>query len=533
MSKQMMRLCRLQMKNLFGINEFRYTKDASKKKRYLGLAVVWVVLIIMLMAYVSVYVAGMVMLGMEDAVPVCLYAIVSLLILVFTFFKAGSVLFSMKGYEVLVSLPVRETDIIVSRFLSMYLTNLLAELLVMVPGCVVYAILVRPNGWFYVVSASCMIFLPLLPLTIASILGAGITAISARSRHKSLGETVLMLLFVVGILVFSMNTSDQAEQMDVDMLKNMAQMIETQISTKYPPACWYKDALSGDVFAWVMLLMVPAIIFAVFVMVLQKYYQRICSAINAVNAKNNFKMQTLHTSGKVMALCKKELKRYFASSVYVTNTIIGHVMAVLLMAVLVFMDTAQLESVLGVTGVEAVLGRCIPFLIAALMSMNTMSASSISMEGNTFWQIQTLPVKSKEVYDGKILANAIVSAPFYLICVILAFVKIRPTVSEALWITIIPACYVIFFAVLGITVNLVFPVLNWESETRVIKQSAATMVAMLLGMLSSAIPLLISIFAGERGANIVIPVMGLFVVVLTSILYHINNKKELMSLSQS
>lgn len=533
MPKQMMRLCSLQMKNLLGINEFRYTKDASKKKRYLGLALVWILLIAMLVAYVAAYVAGMVMIGMEEAVPTCLYATVSILILVLTFFKAGSVLFSMKGYEVLVALPVSKTDIIVSRFLSMYLTNLLAGLLVMVPGCAVYAILVRPNAWFYVVSVSCALFLPMLPLTIASILGAAITALSSRSKHKSLGETLLMILVVVGIIVFSITTSGQAEQMDTDMLKDFTQTLQTQIEGIYPPACWYGNALSGDIAAWVMLLVIPTVIFTLFVAVLQKYYQGICSAINAVNAKNNYKMQQLHASGKVTALCKKELKRYFSSSVYVTNTIIGNVMAVVLMVALVFVDTAQLEYFMGVTNIEEILRRCIPFLIASLMSMNTMSASSISMEGNTFWQIQILPIQSRDVYNSKILASLIVTAPFYLLSVLLAFIKIRPSVWDFVWIIVIPACYVVFFAVFGLSVNLAFPVLNWESEVRAIKQSAATMVAMLLGMLSSVIPLLVSIFADEHLGNLISMVVVVLLAVLTGILYNNNNKKELIRLSQS
>ena len=531
MSKQMMRLCGLQMKNLFGINEFRYTKDVSKKRRYLGLSVVWILLILMLMAYVAAYVSGMIMLGLEETIPVCLYAVVSLIMLAFTFFKAGSVLFSMKGYEILVALPVRETDIIVSRFLCMYLTNLLAGMLVMVPGCVVYAIFVHPNAWFYVVTVSCLLFLPLLPLTIASILGAGITAISARSRYKSLGETLLMLFVLVGIMVFSMTTSEQAGEIDTDMLKNLAQTLETQIGNAYPPARWYGSALSGDIGAWALVILVPAVIFTVFVALLQKYYQGICSALNAVNAKNNYKMQELHASKRVIALCKKELKRYFASSVYVTNTIIGYVMAVIFMVVLAVMDTAQLESMMGMTGIESALGRCIPYIIAALMSMSTISANAISMEGNTFWQIQILPVRSREVYDGKILANLVVAAPFYLLCVLLSFIRIRPSFLEAIFMIVIPACYVVFMAVLGITINLAFPVMNWESEVRVIKQSAATTVAMLLGTISSIIPLFVAIFTSESMTNIVSGVVLLVLVSLTIILYQKNNRKELISLS--
>ena len=109
-------------------------------------------------------------------------------------------LFSMKGYEVLVALPVSKAAIVLSRFLSMYVTNLLAGMLVMVPGIVVYGYFVRPGIVFYVLALLGTVFLPLLPLTIASVIGAGITAVSAGVKHKSLAETVIMLVVLVVVM---------------------------------------------------------------------------------------------------------------------------------------------------------------------------------------------------------------------------------------------------------------------------------------------------------------------------------------------
>ena len=53
MSKQIFCLCRLQLVNLFGFNEFRYTTDSKKKARYLGLALVWLFMIVLAVFYVG------------------------------------------------------------------------------------------------------------------------------------------------------------------------------------------------------------------------------------------------------------------------------------------------------------------------------------------------------------------------------------------------------------------------------------------------------------------------------------------------
>ena len=81
MSKQIIRLCRLQLGNLFGINELRHTKDRAKKGRFIGLAVVWVMLIVMLVGYVGAFSYGLVTMGVADIVPMYLYAVASLCVM--------------------------------------------------------------------------------------------------------------------------------------------------------------------------------------------------------------------------------------------------------------------------------------------------------------------------------------------------------------------------------------------------------------------------------------------------------------------
>ena len=63
--------------------------------------------------------------------------------------------------------------------------------------------------------------------------------------------------------------------------------------------------------------------------VLQKYFVAICSSLNATIAKKNYKMGNLNTSSVLKALWKRELRRYFASSIYVLNTMIGYVLLVM------------------------------------------------------------------------------------------------------------------------------------------------------------------------------------------------------------
>ena len=516
MLKQISLLCRLQCSNLFGINEFRYTKDNAKKRRYIGHSFAWLLVIIILLSYVTAFSYGMGMLGMADIIPVYLYAIVSMITLFFSFFKAGSVLFSMKSYEMLVSLPFTKTAIIVSRFIEMYVTALATGILVMVPGLVVYGIYEKPTVSFYLVSFLAVVFLPMLPLTTACIIGAVIKAISARSRHKSIGETILMVAVILVVMFGSFSSSAQLEQMDEEAIRNLAALAAEQIGKAYPPAILYQNAIQGELISLFLLIAVPTAVFVLFAVILQKFYQGICMAINASAAKNNYKLGELGTSSLLKALWKKEWKRYFASSGYVTNTIVGYILTLVVAVVFLAAGTEEVDKMFAMTGL---MQKASPFLLSAVLSMMSITSCTISMEGKNYWMLQTLPIRPKDVYKAKMLLNFSIGAPFVIVSSVITCIAVKASLAEAVWIFVIPFGYLCFSIVSGLAANLKFPVLNWENEVRVVKQSASVFVTMLVGILCSIVPGAVVLFVQGINTNLMLAGITAALLLVTGMLY--------------
>ena len=127
--------------------------------------------------------------------------------------------------------------------------------------------------------------------------------------------------------------------------------------------------------------------------------------------------------------------------------------------------------------------------------------------------------------DSKLLVNLTVAAPFYLASVTLGILAVSPGVVEAVWIILIPAVYILFTAVAGLTVNLAFPVFRWENETQVVKQSASTMITMLVGMAASILPAVLLFFSESRMQNGICLGTVLAVLAATAVLYGCNNRK--------
>ena len=532
MIKQVLTLSKVQLKSLFGINEVLHTKDKKKKQSFALLSVAYVLVILMAISYVGGLAYGYHYLGLGDIVPMYLYTILSILMLVLSFFKAGSVLFSMKSYDIMVSLPVTKSAILISRFVTMYVTNLLFSLIVMIPGLAVHIWFAKPGISFYIISLMAVLFAPLLPLTISSILGALIKGISSRMKNKTLVETFLTVGLVVVIMVGSFRMGPKTENLDMEALKELIGTLTSALGNIFPPALWYHQALQGSILHFALLLGIPALIFTLFVWILSKRFTEICTGLNATYAKHNYKLGELKAEHVLLSLFKKEMKLYFSSSLYVTNSGIGYILAVLLAGAIAVMGVDSLAEFMEMPMFLPLIHKVLPFVLAMPLCMMSTSACTVSMEGKTFWQLQVLPVKAKDIYNAKLLWNLAVAAPFYLISVVLMLIGAKPALSDALHYFLIPLVLLAYCIVLGLACNLWFPKLNWDNEAQVVKQGAAVLVSMLGGVIAVIAPAVLAIALQPASYAVYYFVVEAVILVITGVLYYSITKKELITISR-
>lgn len=510
MIKQIKLLTKIQLCNLFSINEFRYTKDKKRKFQIALFGAIWFLVLGYIAAYAGGISFGLCSLQVGQFVPAVLSMSVAMVVFLFTTFKAGAVIFSKKSYDLQMPLPVSTTTVVISRFLTMYVTNLGLTLFVMIPGFLVYGCMEKTGIFFYLYGIIGILFLPLLPLTAATIIGAGMVAIASRYKRKNLVEIILTFAFVLVLFLGSFSMTGMEEGDINEMLYNMAEMLETKISSTYPPALWLSNAMILENHLQMLLFVGSSILlFVVLILVLQKNYVKICSILHAHGAGKAYEMDALQSKSILRSLWERELRHYFSSSIYVTNTMIGYLMMVVVALALLVMGTEKVETAIGVTGVVS---RVLPIVLGMVAALMPTTASSISIEGKEWWIAQTLPISMKQLITSKILMNITVVMPFYFVSEILACIAVKPKGTELLWLVLIPALYIILGAVSGMVINLKLPVFNWESEVYVVKQSAAVFVSMLTGMICGVVPMAIMILCQNLSADLLYVAIALVMV---------------------
>lgn len=523
--RQIAVMTRLEMRNLYGFNTLRHTRDRKAKRKSLWLLAVWIMLLAVLVFYIGGLSYGLITLNLKEVVPAYLTAISSMVVFLFGMLKAGSTIFRREGYDQLCAMPVSGYAIVMGRLAKMYVEYLLLCAGVLLPGIGVYGWMVRPGWGFYGTAFLGIWFVPLIPISAAVFLGALITGISGRMRYKSQAAAGLSILAVLGILYGTSRLAVIEEDLIPEMLREMSEFVFMLLEKIYPPAVWLGRAIvRGDFAEGLLWAGFSLFLFAVTAAVLCVFFRRICGTLFGSFARHNYEMGTLKEKPVFSALCRREFKRYFSSSIYVTNTILGPVMGCILSGMLL---AAGPDTVRGILPAAFPVESVIPFLIAGVFSMMPTTATSISLEGKHWWLVKSLPLSLKEILNAKIGMNLLLILPFYLVSEALLAAALKPGPLELLWALLIPAVLILFSCVYGITVNLRFPVMNWENEVSVVKQSASALLGALGGILITILCIAAHILTPEGYTNLLNGGLCALLLLLTAVLYGSNNRAEL------
>lgn len=500
MWKQIKLLTSLQFKNTLNFNEIKYSNDKKKRNQLIMIFVAFAILLVYVLGYIGLMSFLFVARGMGNVIPVFIASMITLVAFIFTIVKSSDMIFSLKDYEKTIVLPINPAAIVISRFLSVYIIDAVLSFAVMLPAALVYACFTTPGPMFYISILLGTVFIPLIPMTIAVALGSLGLAATSRMKHKKVFTTLLGLFFSVGIIVVVTAFSFRGGDISTQQIANMGSSFFITFGNYYFPANLFSmAAVNGNILALIGFLALSIALFALLVFFVEKNFRRICSSMVSQTAKRNFVMKKLNSNSVFKAIFIKDLKRYFSSSIYVMNTLIGYILVLVVAIALAFFGVDKLNAMFE--GMVSITDAAIAAIIFCCVISPTTSIC-ISIEGKQWWISNILPVNSKTIFNSKILVNLFVALPFYFISEIILLVTIKPDIFAALELILVPLIFIAFTAVLGLTVNIHSPSFDWENENEVVKQSISVLLTMAAGI-PGIIVIMVSLFAFTGTAKII------------------------------
>ena len=304
---------------------------------------------------------------------------------------------------------------------------------------------------------------------------------------------------------------------------NATNLNEMLIKIYYPIGAYVSLINQFDILIFVKLLAINIIPFVIFIMFGQKYYFNIISNFksSSVNTKNN-KKKTIKIRKPIISLAMKEIKRYLSSTVYMFNSSMGLVIALVLTIILCLKGKEMLVSLLSSYGMTNAISIELLFygLILFTGAFTSITSSSISLEGRTINITKTLPISYKTILNSKILYCFIIELPFFLISELIFIFRFGMSLTYFIQIIALTFVLILISAVFGLLVNLKYPKLNASNDTEVVKQSMSSIISVFIGFGIFILSILALGYLGQYiDINILITLHILLLTIITGVLY--------------
>ncbi|MDY4254952.1 MAG: hypothetical protein SOX69_04400 [Oscillospiraceae bacterium] len=396
-------------------------------------------------------------------------------------FNTHATLYAAKDNDLLLSMPIPEKYIVISRLSSVYILGTVFSVVVTLPAVTVGFIRMKQSvlsvigGILFIVTVSAIV------LILSCVLGFFVAKISAKLKNKSFITVLASLIFFAAYYLIYFKANDVIKGIVAN-----ASSISEKIKISAYPLYFFGKMGTGDLLS-IAVCVASAVGLAVFTcFVIARSFRKTVTA-PASQARLKGHANDIKQGSVGFALFRKEFKRFTSSPNYMLNCALGVVF--ILASGIVFIVKGRIISdfitfSMELDGTYVSLAFLCILCIAA--SMNDTAAAAVSLEGKSIWILQSLPVFAKDVLKAKLLVQLAVTCPPLLVGSVCAVIAAGGSVATAVMLIIFPQCFAFTAACFDLFVNLKSPNLNWTNEIVPIKQSLGIMIAMFGGFIYAA-----------------------------------------------
>ena len=496
-------LIRAQLINFFPINEIR--EPRNKKQSSVVIASFGIITLAIFFCVYNIMTAKtLVQVGQQELIPAYMVAVSSFSILFLTIFYSNGILFGSRDIGTLLSLPLKSSDIISSKFMFMYLLNFLIGFMFMLPGGIVWVLNGSLNVLQIILYFTSMIFVPLIPMCIAACMGMIVVAVSSYFNRKNVIALIFsfVMIGIIGYIAVSAMKSGNEDSIEI--------LLSKQITALYPISGLFVQHTNFPMYIGMGLFIAfSTAVFYIFVKIVAMKYG-LLNTLAKTTSRYSDNKKSYNRKSIFLALYEKEMGRFLSSYMAVLNAGLGVILLCVFSIFLLFNSVEQIGESSGIENINEYLSNFAPLFIASMLSLSCPAASAISLEGKNIWILQSSPVKVKMILNSKIAVNLTLHLIGYMISIFAFTLKLDMNFIQVINLIIVPICYSIFITVIGISLNKKYPNYEWESEMMVVKQSMPVIVSGLIGIIALITPILLNWFLNLS----IIPVLQIISVTL-------------------
>lgn len=418
----------------------------------------------------------------------------SLAMIMFGIFYAISIYYFSGDVEILLSLPLRPYQILGAKFAIVLFYEYFIETLFILPVFIAYGFKIG-NIVYFIYSIIIFLFLPVIPVVICSLISMFIMTFTKFIRDKDRFKTIagiFSIILALGLNLIIIKFSDIGSKNQIEQtIQNNIPAINATINI-FPSvklaanALFYSDSLKSIAN---LILFIVISIGAVMLILLfaEALYLKGVIDISTNSSKGkkltNKKMDKIYFQrSKLTAYILKELKLLFRTPAYFLNCILGGVIFPAFMLLIFMLGDTGLSTFIKSTDTGIFLIISTAFIIF-LSSFNMITSTAISREGDNLYVCRYIPISYEKQIMAKVLSGVIISYISMVIMILISAFIFKIKHLMIIFILIVSAVGIFSLSFIGIIIDLNFPKLDWDNETKAVKQNFNVGIDMMITIL--------------------------------------------------
>ena len=414
--------------------------------------------------------------------------------------------------DFLLSLPITRRDIVLSKLLFRYITDLYLPVVLFGTYMLAYFIVIGFSFKLFLTSLIFLLLMPLCSIGLSQILDYLFFKFLSKFKNANIIKTLIIVIVFIPVLFSIYGKTGKYGAVSIETLN---EFINSYVIVKYFYGFIYETSLVNTLIT-LGILVVPFILGTI---LSSQMFGKTVSA----KAKNNAKEQSVNVKTPFAILIKKEITHYLSSTVYMINTIIGPILYVGLSIYLAIKGFEGLNAYLGLNISQDLFVSILVVGIASVSALTTISACSVSLEGKNLWIIKSMPIDHMDIINSKSILQIIVVLAGGLLGNIIISIFCHLGLVQALVLIVLTIISAFGMAYLGTLINLYLPNFDWDDEARVVKQGMSVLVYMLSGLGYSIIPILLLIFVHNSALLYIL--LGVYYLLFFGVVYFILKTK--------
>jgi ABC-2 type transport system permease protein len=406
-------------------------------------------------------------------------------------------LFINKDMKLLLTLPLKPYEVILGK-LSMILSDqMFISLILLLPSLIYFGVYTKQNFLYYLIFIIIFLFSQVFPMTVVLLYTLFTSKLFKKSNRRELllylSTIFLMVIFGLYLFLsgstFSINMENQNEIPNISI--NPDSTI-TKVAWLYPPAFLAVKSLTSGIFlnlVWLLLFLGFHLSLLILTLYIGEklYFSNYSSLIESKPLLRKSKTQeNSYFFTKESTLEKALLKRewlYFLKTPSFSVNGFSNVLAFPIILIVFGIIINNVELGLSNEIISTILQYklfIVGFIATLASSINGLSYSCFSREGNLIKELKIIPVKVDQILRAKIKHIMQISSLGLISGLIIGTFLFKLNLYEFCGAMILAIIFNLFLNIIQMIIDASKPYLNWDNPQKAMKQNINGLLAVLL-----------------------------------------------------